>query len=122
MFKKIFTLLIFLSTFLYCTQINDPLHGFSIDIPDDYNINANSKNNKIIIMHQNYDKGISTFVQKNNKSKDDIYLLKILSLPLKKNFYKKIDTNLIIATAKVNYKNISPFFNIFFITGNWIKK
>ncbi len=94
-------------------QINDSLHGFSVNLPDGYSIYASSKTGKIIILSYDDRKGISIFALKNSKSKDPAYFLNVFALPVKEfgEIYYKKDKNKVIAKIKAPYWTFGEFFN-----------
>jgi hypothetical protein len=67
MMKKFFIVFIFLCLQVYAYTIKNILHGFSVNIPDNYIIKASSKTGKIIIQDITGKKAISIFVLKNSK-------------------------------------------------------
>ncbi len=121
---RILLLSIFISFFsVKAFQINDPLHGFSVNVPDTYGVSASSKTGKIIIMSQDYKKGVSVFALKNPKSKDPTYFLNILALPIKnygKVFYKK-EKNKVVAKIEAPYWTFGEFFNSDFMQGIFLQ-
>ena len=111
--KKVFIFIVLLFIPAKAIMVDDPLHGFSVNLPDEYIIEASSKTGKIIINHKTFKKNISIFSLKNPKTKDDTYLLKVLSIPFQKygfNVLYKKEKNKLIAVVEAPYW---AFFHLF---------
>jgi hypothetical protein len=119
---NVFLSLLFIVFISHGETIKDTLHGFEVQLPGDYFISASSTTGKIIIMHISSKKGVSIFFLKNPpKTKDPMYLLKVLALPLGGNIYVKKDKENVTGFIRAPYSYFAPYLKYSFVYDMFLK-